>query len=125
MGNSVDVRWSLGPSVKAVEAIADKYRSGSFNGMEDIYEYDRSDFGDAVENRPRAFEIRFVRAFRLLGTQEKLAPAVCEFYGKPCVQGFGFIHLRKRVLRLKLAAALVVRNCGPIILSRQASRWTM
>ncbi len=38
-GNSVDIRWSLGPTVKQVDAITDKYQYGSFNGMEDLYEY--------------------------------------------------------------------------------------
>lgn len=40
-GDSVDVRWSMGPTAKEVEAITGKYQEGSFNGMEDIYEYDR------------------------------------------------------------------------------------
>ncbi len=93
MGNSVDVRWSLGPSVKAVEAIADKYQSGSFNGMEDIYEYDRSDFGDAVETvlgRSKYVSCERSDSWEL---KKKLAPAVCEFYGKPCDKGLdSFIY---------------------------------
>ena len=38
MGNSVDISWQNGPTVKQVEAISQKYQYGSFNGMEDIYE---------------------------------------------------------------------------------------
>jgi hypothetical protein len=38
-GDSVDIRWSLGPTSKAVEAITNKYQEGSFNGMIDLYEY--------------------------------------------------------------------------------------
>lgn len=46
-GNSVDVRWTDGPTAKDVEAVADRHKGGSFNGMEDIYEYDRGNvFGD-------------------------------------------------------------------------------
>ena len=43
-GDSVSIRWSLGPTTKEVEAIANKYQEGSFNGMIDLYEYsgDRS-----------------------------------------------------------------------------------
>lgn len=41
-GNSVDVSWELGPTTKDVEAIVNKYERGTFNGMEDIYEYNSS-----------------------------------------------------------------------------------
>lgn len=51
MGNSLSVRWTDGPSEVQVEAITDKYRAGSFDGMTDCYNYDSSDwknaFGDA------------------------------------------------------------------------------
>jgi excisionase family DNA binding protein len=49
-GNSVDVSWTDGPTTKQVEAITGKYQDGSFNGMEDIYEHDRSAFGEAVSS---------------------------------------------------------------------------
>lgn len=39
-GDSVDIRWELGPTSKEVEAITNKYQEGSFNGMIDLYEYD-------------------------------------------------------------------------------------
>ena len=41
-GCSIDIRWTDGPSETEVEKITSKYEEGSFNGMEDIYEYDRS-----------------------------------------------------------------------------------
>ena len=44
MGNSISIRWTDGPTVAQVEAISDKYQSGNFNGMEDIYEYQPSIF---------------------------------------------------------------------------------
>lgn len=40
MGSSLDVSWFDGPTQKEVERIVRKYEMGSFNGMEDIYEYD-------------------------------------------------------------------------------------
>lgn len=41
-GNSINIRWAMGPTTKEVEAITGKYQEGHFNGMEDIYEYDHS-----------------------------------------------------------------------------------
>lgn len=38
-GNSVDISWTDGATVEQVEAISGKYQYGSFNGMEDLYEY--------------------------------------------------------------------------------------
>lgn len=38
--NSVDIRWTDGPTSDDVESIVNKYKAGSFNGMEDIYEND-------------------------------------------------------------------------------------
>lgn len=48
MGNSVDVYWTDGPSAATVQAISGKYQQGSFNGMIDMYEDDRSADGEAV-----------------------------------------------------------------------------
>jgi len=38
-GCSIDVNWTDGPTSEEVEKITGKYQEGSFNGMEDIYEY--------------------------------------------------------------------------------------
>ncbi len=43
-GNSVRVGWNDGPTVKQIKDIISKYEEGSFNGMEDIYEYNASEF---------------------------------------------------------------------------------
>jgi Zn/Cd-binding protein ZinT len=40
MGDSIDVTYTDGPLSKDVEEITNKYQAGSFNGMEDIYEFD-------------------------------------------------------------------------------------
>lgn len=42
MGDSVDIRWTDGPTTTEVKAISAKYQYGHFNGMEDIYEYTNS-----------------------------------------------------------------------------------
>jgi hypothetical protein len=42
-GDSIDIRWAMGPTRAEVEAITGKYQEGSFNCMEDIYENDKDD----------------------------------------------------------------------------------
>jgi hypothetical protein len=49
MGDAVRISWTDGPRESAVEAITGKYQAGSFNGMEDIYEYD-----NVISNIPQA-----------------------------------------------------------------------
>jgi len=43
-GNSINVDWVDGPTNDEVNELIKKYQKGSFNGMEDIYEYDSSCF---------------------------------------------------------------------------------
>jgi len=49
MTNSVTYRWTLGPTAKAISAIADKYEYGRFDGMQDLATNDTSAFGEAVD----------------------------------------------------------------------------
>ena len=49
MTNSVNYRWTLGPTAKAVADVADKYEYGRFDGMQDLAFNDTSAFGEAVE----------------------------------------------------------------------------
>lgn len=46
-GDSIRIRWTDGPAVSRVEAIACRYKAGSFNGNEDIYEYSRKPWTEA------------------------------------------------------------------------------
>lgn len=39
MGDSVDVSWIDGPTVKEVQQLTSKYQQGHFDGMTDMYEY--------------------------------------------------------------------------------------
>ncbi|MCG7548569.1 LPD29 domain-containing protein [Pseudoalteromonas sp. Of7M-16] len=41
---AIDVSWTDGPTTEQVESIVNKYQQGSFNGMEDIYEYSATEF---------------------------------------------------------------------------------
>jgi hypothetical protein len=43
-GNSISVYWENGPDTELVGLIINKYQEGSFNGMEDIYEYDNTNY---------------------------------------------------------------------------------
>lgn len=47
--NSINVKYTDGPSKDDVETIANKYKDGHFNGMEDIHEYDNSAYGKAFD----------------------------------------------------------------------------
>jgi hypothetical protein len=47
-GDSVTAYWTDGPSSKAVEAIIGKYAYGSFDGMDDSYNYDHSPYSEAI-----------------------------------------------------------------------------
>ncbi|MBN4061690.1 hypothetical protein JYU20_00650 [Bacteroidales bacterium AH-315-I05] len=40
-GNSVDIGWNFGPTKEEVEAIANKYQYGHFEGMTDTYHYEK------------------------------------------------------------------------------------
>jgi hypothetical protein len=51
MGDAIDVSWTDGPTVSQVDQIIGKYKAGSFDSMNDIYEYSNNAwtnaFGDA------------------------------------------------------------------------------
>lgn len=49
MGDSVDVNYTDGPSLRTVEKIADKYQCGRFDPMIDLSSYDHSAYGNAVD----------------------------------------------------------------------------
>lgn len=87
MGDAVNVKWSAGPCSADVRSIADKYIDGHFDGMQDMYENDNSAYGRAVEIvLGRA---KYVSCDRSDSCEIKLriAPMVCELYGKPCNHG--------------------------------------
>lgn len=37
--NSIDIKWTDGPTVEQVRKVTGRYQEGNFNGMQDIYEY--------------------------------------------------------------------------------------
>ena len=62
-GNSVRISWTDGPQEKDVKSITDKYQYGSFNGMEDIYEYNNKN-----EDLPQA---KYVQVSRHISAQNE------------------------------------------------------
>lgn len=73
--SSVDVSWTDGPTEAQVDDIIQKYKAGSFNGMEDIYEYSEDAFNDVFGSAQYIFGHRhysdalFNRAFTMLKTR--------------------------------------------------------
>ncbi len=47
MGDAIDVRWTDGPMSVQVDAILNRYKAGSFDGMDDLYSYVHSAWKDA------------------------------------------------------------------------------
>lgn len=46
-GDSITVSWTDGPNGDQVDAIVHRYKAGSFDGMQDLYEYDDRAWTDA------------------------------------------------------------------------------
>lgn len=87
MGDSVDIRWNMGPAVSEVRKITDKYKDGHFCGMQDLHEYDGSAYGRAVETvlgRAKYVSPERADSWEL---KKKLAPMVCELLNVPCEAG--------------------------------------
>ena len=59
-GNSISIKWTDGPNAADVDAIANQFSAGSFNGMEDIYEYSRSVFGELFGSSKYIFSERSI-----------------------------------------------------------------
>ena len=77
MGNSVDISWTDGPTSKQVEAITNKYESGTFDGMTDCYNYEGTPFKDVFG------ESKYVQQSRQISEKgfNKIVLALVEEYG--------------------------------------------
>lgn len=77
--NSVDIYWTCGPTCEQVGDIVGKYKAGSFNGMEDIYENDiDATFADVFGGAKYIFTHREFDQAELENCWKQLAAA----YGK-------------------------------------------
>lgn len=76
--SSVDVTWDNGPSADEVDKIIDKYSQGSFNGMEDIYEYNKNTWADIfggakyINSHRHISSDKFVETAKEHGYDEKI-----------------------------------------------------
>ena len=85
-GDSIRVGWTDGPTQEEVEKVSSKYQEGSFDGMEDIYNYDHSNvwpdvFGGAKyvnESRTESQEL-IIKAAKELG--HDLMPEMFDRWG--------------------------------------------
>lgn len=74
-GDSVRIEWTNGPTTKAVREITDKYQGGSFDGMTDMYTYNRS---NEVENTAKYVHVtrdisEQAKAIKFQELKEKMA----------------------------------------------------
>lgn len=60
-GSSINVKWIDGPMAEKVEALVMKYQYGSFNAMEDLYE-----FSNSIDGLPQV---------KFLFCERKISPA--------------------------------------------------
>lgn len=78
MGDSVDIRWTDGPLQETIEAITNKYQSGSFNSMAEMYEYENIDPSLGCDGA------KYVQCHRTISSEfmEKLVAKAEEQFGK-------------------------------------------
>ena len=76
MGDSVTISWENGPTAEEVEKLVGRYQYGYFNGMEDIYEYNR----DREETTGSTKYLHFDREISEDG-RKAIAKSLCELNG--------------------------------------------
>lgn len=103
MGSSVDISWKDGASVEAVEAITDRFVSGSFNGMEDIYETSGYEFEGKIY-----IGAKYICTSRSLSPEYKaqIQEKAAEIFGDFEIGGWGYPQ------KMALAEAIIVDPAG-------------
>jgi len=86
MGDSVDIRWTDGPTSDAVNAITKQYQYGDFDSMNDIYNY------SGVDSALGCDGAKYVSCHRSVSDeyQAQIAAKVEEHYGKLDPNDFGY-----------------------------------
>lgn len=120
MGDAIDVSWIDGPTSKQVDEIIDRYSAGSFNGMEDIYEYSRDywikAFGDAkyVHSQRTMSDAAIEKAIRLVRSRYELPAGVevsIEAYRKGSLRSVPFDGGWQKQNVQDLISEAVYRQC--------------
>jgi len=93
-GDSVDIRWTDGPTTGQVEKFSSKYQYGHFNGMEDIYEY-----SNRVEGLP---QVKYVSTSRTVSEEliNRLEIDFKNFYDNADVNDFDHWSIKNVVRRM-------------------------
>ncbi|CAK0749238.1 hypothetical protein CCP3SC1AL1_1690002 [Gammaproteobacteria bacterium] len=97
MGDSVDISWVDGPTVKAVEAITNRYSKGHFDGMEDIYNYNTTAFTDTFGGS------KYVHTHRQVTCYDTVKAAIMETFGPSFGEGWEKEQHADRMARNELA----------------------
>jgi len=86
MGNSVDIRWTDGPTSDAVNAITKQYQYGSFDGMTDSYDY------TGIDPELGCDGAKYVHCHRRTSTEyrEMIAAKAKEHYGALNPDDYGY-----------------------------------
>lgn len=111
--DSININWTDGPTVKAVEAVTGKYQSGHFDGMTDCYEYNSSAFNDVFGGCRYVFENRdYSEVAIALAIDAVFAEYDTEDVPKPSVEDYN---------RGRLYSAMIPGHCDD--LQRLIGRW--
>ena len=94
MGDAIRVGWIDGPNSDQVEEITGKYKAGSFNSMEDLYEYGKDAWNDAFgdakfitcrrEDSDKAIESAIRSVFAKYAMGDIAQPSVAEYKRGAC-----------------------------------------
>ncbi len=82
MGNSLTVAWTDGPAGAAVDAIAQQFSAGNFDGYDDCYRYDKSPWTDLFGSA------KYVHTYRRNSPAAVLAACQKVLDTEPCPAGF-------------------------------------
>lgn len=95
MGDAIRISWIDGPTTKEVDAVTKRYQAGSFDGMQDLYEYGNDPFtelfGDAKyvtvsREESFAFAARIVDQYNAdYGTACTVKPSIYNGFISPYV----------------------------------------
>lgn len=82
-GDSIDVRWSMGPTEKEVKEITGKYEDGHFDGMIDMHIHDSSALHKAVTRVLGDIKFCFEDRDYGIGTYQAVGAAIFRHYQLP------------------------------------------
>lgn len=82
--NSVNVRWTDGPTEKQVKAVLSGFEAGHFDGMDDSYHYDRSSvvMVDGTAYRP-GVQYVFTNRHTSAALARRAAAQIADYFGIP------------------------------------------